>query len=286
MTVTARKYGPSAGPDPRPNLVVERGPSDKGVGSWVPTQKHRLLWEYLYATRNAWKKWPSHVFIDPFAGPGRIQVEGEKTTREGGAVVAWRALADTAPFSQMLVGDLDPDRAHACAERLKAIGAPASPFVGPADETIKSMVASIPSRSLCMAYINPYNLELLSFSIIEELAKLKVDLAINFSTMDLQRNLELEFDPKRARFDGTAPGWRQHPKVLSASRQNVALAFFQYWCDLVRALGFQHSKEMPLVYNDRGRAIYRMVFFARDKLPNRIWNDVARGPNRSFQFDQ
>jgi three-Cys-motif partner protein len=192
--VTARKYGPSAGPDPRPNLVVERGPSDKGVGSWVPTQKHRLLWEYLYATRNAWKKWPSHVFIDPFAGPGRIQVEGEKTTREGGAVVAWRALADTAPFSQMLVGDLDPDRAHACAERLKAIGKPASPFVGPADETIKSMVASIPSRSLCMAYIDPYNLELLSFSIIEELAKLKVDLAINFSTMDLQRNLELEFD--------------------------------------------------------------------------------------------
>jgi three-Cys-motif partner protein len=283
--VTAKKYGSSADPDPCPNLVVERGPNNKGVGSWVPAQKHRLLWEYLYATRNAWKKWPSHVFIDPFAGPGRILVEGEKTTRDGGAVVAWRVLADAAPFSQMLVGDLDPDRAHACAERLRAIGAPVLPFVGPADETIKSMVAAVPPRSLCMAYIDPYNLELLSFSIIEELAKLKVDLAINFSTMDLQRNAELEFDPKRARFDGTAPGWRQNSNVLNASKQNVAVAFFQYWCDQVRALGFQHSKEMPLVHNDRGRAIYRMVFFARDKLPNRIWNDVARGPNRSFQFE-
>jgi three-Cys-motif partner protein len=272
-------------PDPCPALIVERGPSNKGVGSWVATQKHRLLREYLYATRNAWKKWPSHVYIDPFAGPGRIQVEGEQSTRDGGAVIAWRALADTAPFSNMLVGDLDSERAAACGQRLKALGAPTISFVGPAVETVKSMTALIPPRSLCMAFIDPYNLELLSFSIIEELAKLKIDLAINFSTMDLQRNAELEFDPERARFDGTAPGWRRAPKVLSASKQNLALAFFHYWCELVRALGFEHSKEMPLVYNDQGSAIYRMVFFARDKLPNRIWNDVARGPNRSFQFD-
>ena len=97
--MAAKKYGSSVDPDPRPDLVVERRPGNKGVGSWVPTQKHRLLWENLYATRNAWKKWPSHVFIDPFAGPGRIQVEGEKTACDGGAVIAWRALADTAPFS-------------------------------------------------------------------------------------------------------------------------------------------------------------------------------------------
>jgi three-Cys-motif partner protein len=178
--MSTKKYDSSVEPDPCPNLVIERGPSNKGVGSWVPAQKHRLLWEYLYATRNAWKKWPSHVFIDPFAGPGRIQVEGEKGTRDGGAVVAWRALSDTAPFSQMLVGDIDSDRAYACAERLRKIGAPVTHFVGPADQTIKEMVASVPPRSLCMAYIDPYNLELLSFSLIESLAKIKVDLAINF----------------------------------------------------------------------------------------------------------
>lgn len=282
----AKNVDPTVHPDPCPALIVERGPKDKGVGSWVPAHKHRLLCEYLHATRNAWKKWPSHVFIDPFAGPGRIQVEGEKSTRDGGAVLAWRALANTAPFTNMLVGDLDPVRADACEQRLKTIGAPALSFVGPAVETVKLMAAAIPPRSLCMAFIDPYNLEFLSFSIIQELAKLKVDLAINFSTMDLQRNAELEFDPKRARFDGTAPGWRQDSNVLSVSKQNVALAFFQYWCRQVRALGFEHSKEMPLVHNEQGRAIYRMVFFARDKLPNRIWNDIARGPNRSFQFDE
>jgi three-Cys-motif partner protein len=134
-------------------------------------------------------------------------VKGETFTRDGGAVVAWRALAGAAPFTQMLVGDLQPDRTDACERRLKALGAPVNAFTGPATETIKSMVEAVPKRSLCIAYVDPYSLELLSFSILETLASLsKVDLAVNFCTMDLQRNVELEFDPERARFDSTAPG--------------------------------------------------------------------------------
>ena len=272
-------------PDPCPELIVEWGPKDEGVGSWVPAQKHRLLCEYLHATRHAWKKWPSRVFIDPFAGPGRIQVKGEPFTRDGGAVRAWRTLADTAPFTNMLVGDISSERALACEKRLKALGAPVTSLVGPAVETVPRMVKLVPQGSLCIAFVDPYNLELLSFEIIRELAKLKVDLAINFSSMDLQRNAELEFDPARARFDGTAPGWREEPSVLSASRPNIKAAFFKYWCEQVRELGFDHSQEMPLVHNDQGHPIYRIVFFARNDLPNRIWADVARGPNRSFSFE-
>jgi three-Cys-motif partner protein len=138
-----------------------------------------------------------------------------------------------------------------------------------------------------MAYLDPYNLELLSYSMIEALARLSsVDLVINFSTMDLQRNLEMEFDPRRARFDGTAPGWRMHPPILQANSQSVKLVFFNYWRDLVGTLGFEHSEAMPLIYNDQGLGIYRMVFFARHKLPKRIWGEVARGqdPNLDLPF--
>ena len=71
-------------PDPCPTLIVERGPHDEGVGSWVPEQKHRLVQEYLTASRHAWKKWANRILIDPFAGPGRIQVKGEPFTRDGG----------------------------------------------------------------------------------------------------------------------------------------------------------------------------------------------------------
>jgi three-Cys-motif partner protein len=271
-------------PDPCPELLVERGPNDDGVGSWVPEQKHRLLREYLTASRHAWAKWPYRVFIDPFSGPGRIQVRDESFTRDGGAVVAWRALAEVAPFTAMLVGDKIAERANACAARLSALGAPVTTFVGPALDTVPGMVAAVPRGALCCAYIDPYNLELLSFDILRELAKLKVDLAINFSTMDLTRNAELEFDSDRRRFDGAAPGWQEVPSIASSSKANMPGEFFKYWCGLVEGLGFQYSREMPLVRNDQGRPIYRMVFFARHDLPTRIWSDVARGPNRSLDL--
>jgi three-Cys-motif partner protein len=229
-------------------------------------------------------KWPNRVYIDPFCGPGRIQVRDESFTRDGGAVVAWRALAESAPFTEMLVGDKNPERADACAVRLGAVGAPATAFAGAALDTVPAMVAAVPRGALCCAYIDPYNLEYLSFDILKALAQLKVDLAINFSTMDLTRNAELEFDSDRRRFDGTAPGWQDVPSIAHSSKANMPGEFFKYWCGLVEGLGFQYSREMPLVRNDQGRPIYRMVFFARHDLPKRIWGDVARGPNRTLDF--
>jgi three-Cys-motif partner protein len=274
----------SVQPDPCPTLVVERGPEDGGVGPWVPADKHRLLCEYLYASRFAWRKWPQRVLIDPFCGPGRIQVRGEAHTREGGTVLACRVLADTAPFTQVLIGDLDAERVEACEARLRAMHAPVMSFEGPATDTIHRMVAAVPAGALCVAYIDPYNLQHLSFSILKALSTLKMNLAVNFSVMDLTRNADLETDPDRARFDDAAPGWREHVARADISRSGLPQALFSYWMDLVRGLGFKHSKAMPLITNERGGNLYRLVFFARHDLPMRIWSDVARGPNREL-FD-
>ena len=268
--------------DPCPSLEVERGPGDNGVGSWVPFEKHRLLCDYLNATRFAWRKWPRRAYLDPFSGPGRIQVEGESNTRDGSAVLAWRENQSIAPFTQVFVGDLNAKRVKACEARLQALGAPVKSFVGAAVETVPRMVREVAQDSLCFAFLDPYNLELLDFTLISEVAKLKVDLAVNFSTMDLQRNAELEFDPKRARFDLAVPGWRQHAIGRRVSKRNTPLVVFEYWCGLVRQLGFQNSWEMPLVTNNKGQPIYRLVFFSRNPLPDRIWSDVARNPNMSL----
>jgi len=168
--------------------------------------------------------------------------------------------------------------------RLKALGAPLKAFEGTAVETVPRMITAVPRGALCFAYVDPYNLELLSFDVLKLLAKLKVDLAVNFSTMDLTRNAELEFDSDRRRFDGTAPGWQEVRSIATSSKANLPGEFFKYWCSLVEGLGFQYSREMPLVRNDQGRPIYRMVFFARHDLPKRIWGDVARGPNLALDL--
>ncbi|WP_026258832.1 three-Cys-motif partner protein TcmP [Uliginosibacterium gangwonense] len=281
------KFVLSVSPDPLPELPVERGPSNAGVGDWVPGIKHTNLAKYIDGTRKAQIKFPQRVLIDPFSGPGRLQVKGEGFTRDGGAVVAWRqSQRSLCPFTQVLVGDISPERAEACAARLSALGAPASSFIGPASETVSEMVVKVPKGALCLAYIDPYNLEFLSFSLFETLAKLPhVDFAVHFSLMDLSRNVDMELDPDRARFDDASPGWRCRIDTSSISKKQLAPWFFQDWCQQIHNLGFTVSREMPLVTDRLGHPIYRLVFFSRHYFPNKIWDDVVvKSQNLSFGF--
>ncbi len=270
--------------DPCPELMVDYGPKNEGVGRWVPEQKHLLLADYVGAASSAMKKWPHRIFIDPFCGPGRIQVAGESFDRDGGAAVAIRqALQSGAPYTEALLGDIDKSRGLPCADRIRAIGTPAESFIGPAVETVQDMVSRVPKGALCLAYIDPYNLELLNFNMIRTLAQLpNVDFAVHFSTMDLLRNVDFELDPDRARFDDVAPGWREG--LRGTSKSALPVAFFNYWMNLVLSLGFTVSKEKPLVHNNSNHSIYRLVFFARHELPNRLWDDVARSKNLDLDF--
>ncbi|MBP7655747.1 MAG: three-Cys-motif partner protein TcmP, partial [Pseudoxanthomonas sp.] len=262
------------------------GRNGEGVGCWVPEMKHTFLAKYVEGTRRAREKFKQRVYVDLFCGPGRIQVKGETMTRPGGAQVAWQhSLRDDIAFTSCLVGDLDAARASACAERLRAMGAPATAFPGAAESTVDQVLGTIPKGALCLAYLDPYNLQYLSFKVIEKLARLKfVDFAVHFSTMDLRRNVLMEYNPERARFDDAAPGWRQHVDPLAFVRGDADEAFFDYWCELVRGLGFSISRRMPLVRDEGNRPLYHLVFFSRHELPNRIWSDVAQGPNREFDF--
>ncbi|WP_231497494.1 MULTISPECIES: three-Cys-motif partner protein TcmP [unclassified Methylibium] len=253
------------------------------MGEWVPFEKHRYLCRYLNATREAQKRFKQRVLIDPFCGPGRIQVKGEAITRDGGSVIAYRqSILSGSPFTKVLIGDIDPDRAAANEQRLVARGAPVQKFVGPAIEMVDQMAKAVPFGALALAYIDPYNLEYLSFSIIERLARLEhVDFAVHFSLMDLTRNIDMELNPARDRFDHALPEWRSRvpPKI---SKKNLSLWFFDEWCNAVKALGFTVSSQMPRITDGKGRAIYRLVFFSRHPLPDRIWGDIARSQNREL----
>jgi three-Cys-motif partner protein len=264
--------------DSHPQLPIEHGPHGRGVGRWVPEQKHQYLTRYIDATREARRKFKRRVLIDPFCGPGRIQVEGESFTRDGGSLAAYRqSVISTVPFTSVLIGDIDALRVRANESRLIAAGASVQAFVGPALQTIESMAQAVPFGALVLAYIDPYNLEHLAFPIIERLAQLQyVDFAVHFSMMDLMRNIDMELDPKRDRFDQTLPHWREAVPLDSISKSTLPTWFFGAWREAIEALGFSVSGEMPLITNGRGNSIYRLVFFSRHWLPDRIWGDVAR----------
>ncbi|MGJ3701161.1 three-Cys-motif partner protein TcmP [Variovorax sp. AFSI2.2] len=182
--------------------------------------------------------------------------------------------------TRMLIGDIEGKRAQANELRLAAVGASVQSFTGPALQTVDAMIKAVPFGSLVLAYIDPYNLEYLSFSIIERLAKLQyVDFAVHFSLMDLTRNIDMELNPKRDRFDHALPGWRASVPADALSKSSLPGWFFTAWCQAVEALGFTVSGQMPLITDGKGRSIYRLVFFSRHSLPDRIWGDIARSRN-------
>ncbi|MBX9798807.1 MAG: three-Cys-motif partner protein TcmP [Burkholderiaceae bacterium] len=275
--------------DPLPHLPVELGRSNDGVGLWVPEKKHTFLAKYIEGTRQARKDYSHRIFVDLFCGPGRIQVKDESFTRHGGALIAWRhsqlKAAKPAEFTTCLVADLDPERAYACAKRLQTFGAFSQAFVGSAEITVDQVISKIPQKSLTLVYLDPYNLQYLDFSIIEKLAKIpRIDFIVHFSTMDLRRNVATEYNSDRVRFDQTAPGWRDHIDPKAFIRGDANEQFFDYWCSLVKALGFVISERIPLVRDEKNRPLYHLVSFSRHPLPNKIWGDVAQGRNREFNF--
>lgn len=276
-------------PDPCDHLDVERGDHGRGCGPWVANRKHLQLARHLHGTRQAWASpvWKHRVFLDPFCSWGRMQVQGEDFTRDGGAVVAWReAQAGGFAFTSMLVGDLVPQKAQACADRLGTLGAPVQHFSGPASQTLPAMLQRVPRRdTLCMAYLDPFNLQYLSFDLFRHLAQHRCDVLAHFSLMDLTRNVDMELDPERDRFEEAAPGWRRQPWARTSAKAGLVVPFFDYWQQLVQGLGFQISRHHPLVPNLQGHKLYRLVLFAKNAMPLRVWDDVARGPQASFDFD-
>ncbi len=255
------------------------------VGEWS-LEKHELLRRYVGASWAARRAFRNRTFIDLYCGPGRARVRGTDVETDGGSVVAWReARRHGGAFNQIIVGDLDESRAAACATRLTALDAPVEMIQGSAEATVDNVLSLVPRDGLHLAYLDPFNMEHLPFSVIEKLSRYpSIDIVVHFSVMDLQRDVELDFLREASRFEAFAPGWRNHVNMAASSKQEIRRQFTSYWFDLVRSLGFSNAKEQPLITNSKNGPLYRMVFLMRHPLAEKLWNDIAKPLNRSL-FD-
>ena len=147
-----------------------------------------------------------------------------------------------------------------------------------AEATVDDVLRRIPRRGLHLAYLDPFNLGQLPFSVIVRLSRFpKIDIIVHFSVMDLQREIELDFDRDASRFEVFAPGWRAHIDIRTMTKIEARAKFVEYWLELVRKLGFKCSKEKPLLTNSNNGPLYRMRFLLRHPLAEKLWNDIARG---------
>lgn len=244
------------------------------VGEWVQ-EKHRRLCHYVDISRAARRKFHGNCsFIDLYCGPGRARIKNTSTVIPGSAVAAASEAAKHAPFGKIYIGDLDATNLDACEQRLaqERLG-PVFAFEGAADATARAIRRDLSPTGLHFAFLDPYSVHAMPFSIIQTLAELpRMDMLIHFSTMDMQRNIKALM--AGGKLDKFAPGWREH--INPAERNDVALiAVFHYWYGLIRKLGYRVSDNIERVSGANNQPLYWLVLVSKNELGEKFWGRVS-----------
>jgi three-Cys-motif partner protein len=270
--------------DPDDGLIVGE------VGSWA-TEKHARLRKYIEASRGARAKFLPPVgkggasYIELYAGAGRSLVTGTKEIIDGSAIVAFKAgRASGHSFSEMHLSDLESDNSSALAARIKALGGKASTYVGDANVVVDQVMSAVSPYGLHLAFLDPFSLAQLPFSIIERMLRVqRMDMIIHVSLQDLQRNLD-EYSRVGGTLDTFAPGWRDAVDV----RQSMAAlraALIEYWLKAIRSLGTHPATGIPLIVGEKNQRLYWLVFLSSNPLGQRLWNDVQNLSGQGSLFD-
>jgi three-Cys-motif partner protein len=264
----------------RPLIEGDDGLPAEEVGIWV-INKHKSLRRYVDISRGARKKFLGEgnagaTYIDLFCGTGRARIRETGAWIDGSAVSAWKiAQGGRAPFSEILVADIDQTRRTSCVERLRRAGAPVRELSGSALAAAKETITSVDQYGLHFAFLDPYNLGELDFSIIETLLQLKrIDLLIHFSVMDLQRNLERNIASVGGVFDRFAPGWRD-VVGLDASLSEIRRLVFEYWRGQIAKLGARTAPDVQLITGEKNQRLYWLLLATKHQLARKFWAVAA-----------
>jgi three-Cys-motif partner protein len=162
-----------------------------------------------------------------------------------------------------------------CVERLRRAGAPVRELSGSALAAAKETITSVDQYGLHFAFLDPYNLGELDFSIIETLLQLKrIDLLIHFSVMDLQRNLERNIASVGGVFDRFAPGWRD-VVGLDASLSEIRRLVFEYWRGQIAKLGARTAADVQLITGEKNQRLYWLLLATKHQLARKFWAVAA-----------
>jgi three-Cys-motif partner protein len=249
------------------------------VGPWAK-EKHERLHKYVDISRAVRRKFLqiSHcaTYIDLFCGSGRALVRETDEKIDGSPLVAFKsARGGGAPFSEIHLADLEEEKVTAAAKRIADAGGKATTYVGKAEDIAIRLVERLDPYGLHFAFLDPYNLEALSFSIIEALGRLRhIDMLIHVSAQDLQRNLNAYTKPDDNRLERFAPGWRQHVG-LDQSQQRIRAVLLSYWAGKFETLGLSPAERVELVSGqERNQRLYWLVLVSREKLARDFWEKI------------
>lgn len=268
---------------------VDDGLIIPNVNEWS-RHKHHFLARYVDAFTTAMKKkkWSGLHYIDLFAGAGIERIERSNELEWGSPLLAVQARF---PFTGLHLCEMDAEKFVALRERVQRTRTTANDLFlrGDANEKVADLIASIPPRSLSLAFLDPYGLHL-AYETLRTLAEVRADLIIFFpDRLDIIRNWRAYYwDNPTSNLDavlGPDSNWRD--TVLRAPPGVRMSAFLKLYVTQIQKLGYTHF-EWEGIPSHRSR-LYWLIFCTRSDAGVRIWRKVAEkkpGGQRTIEFPQ
>lgn len=257
------------------------------VGPWAKEKLDRLR-KYVDISRAARRKFVQGsggaTYIDLFCGAGRSVIRDTGERIDGSPLVALKCARDGGvPFSEIYIADVSKEGGEAAAKRIHAAGGSAHVEIGRAEDTAARIVERLNPYGLHFAFLDPYNLQDMPFSVIETLSKLKrVDMLVHVSAQDLQRNLHSYTRPGDRRLESFAPGWRKAVD-FHQSQKAIRAAILTFWVSKLAALGLPPARHAELVSGTtKNQRLYWLMFVSRSEFAKGLWDKIR---NLSGQGD-
>jgi three-Cys-motif partner protein len=245
-------------------LIGDDGLPVTTVGAWT-REKHERLCRYVDITRGVRGQFikTETTYIELFSGPGRSVIEDAGESIDGSPILATQtAKESSAPYTDIHVADSEPSYVEAVTKRLHDIGSRVWTYTGPAEQTVNMVASKLNPRGLHFAFLDPYKLDPLPFSIIETLAKFKrMDMLIHVSIHDssvISVSTWMSMTAPRPFCAGMALCSR-----IPRQRQNCSHKNFPALAQVVRSLDMAASDGIELVSGSNKQPLYWLVLVAR-----------------------
>lgn len=267
------------------------------VGIWA-LEKNERLRKYIEASKGARARWlgptdAGAAYINLYAGFGLgfIHQDGDNVIEEvpGSPLVALAAAKNTdTQFSEVHLGDSDTDALRTIDARVARDFPLVRRAMHPKEAAASSeaVASQLNPYGLHLAFLDPFSLGALQFTVIAALARLhRVDIIIHVSAQDLNRNLRRAFEYSAAdhALDLFAPGWRTavDPRQKDLG---VRMQIIDHWAKLVRGLDLEvFTNKMELVSGSKNQPLYWLAFAARNQLAHKLWDAIRSvQPQRDF----
>jgi three-Cys-motif partner protein len=267
------------------------------IGPWGE-QKYRLLQGYARAFATSMKrKWDARIYVDLFAGSGRSKIRDTNKI-----LLASPLLALEIPdrFDRYIFCEKDPQKIAALEKRIRRDygNADVRFIVGDANEETQKIeneildYGKIKKKFLTFCFADPWKLENLCFSTIEQLAKLYVDFLILIPTgMDATRNVSQVYIRSNNKtldeFVGTSE-WRNAWRKAEPRGETFDRFLTNFYATRMEQLDYlkRAAEQTQLIRStEKNLPLYRLAFFSRHERGQQLWKEVKKYANPQLEWD-